>query len=91
MYRYVTDEQLDHWFAHHPPANRDVASAHEIARSECRRLAQVALLLLPDCPDKGVVLQRIREVMWAMNAAIACAGAETFAPDAVSTPRPESI
>lgn len=73
MPKFTTDEQLDDWFAHHPPSDPSIVDAHETVRAECRRLAQVLSDLLPEGPDKTVALRAIRTVMYEANACIAVA------------------
>ncbi len=72
MPKFTSEEQLDQWFAYHPPATPDISVAHETVRAACRQLAQVFSDLLPECPDKTVALRKVREAMFEANATIAC-------------------
>lgn len=71
MANFVSDEQLDNWFKHHPPTG-DAIAAHEEIRHASRELAAVFQRVIPECPDKTVALRAVREAMMAANAAVAC-------------------
>lgn len=72
MSKFVTDEQLDNWFAHHPPSNSDIIDAHQRVRAEYAALAKSMNGLLPEGPDKTVALRAIRDAAMQANAVIAC-------------------
>lgn len=72
MTRFVSDEQLDNWFAHHPPTDPSIAEAHGRIRAEYGALAKNMNGLLPEGPDKTVALRAIRDAALQANTVIAC-------------------
>lgn len=71
MTKFISDEQIDSWFAYHPPSTPQIAAAHEEVRAEFGMLATYLNDLLPECPDKTVALRAVREAMYHANACIA--------------------
>lgn len=71
MSKFVTDEQLEQWFAYHPPISERIREAHDQIREGCYLLAQLFSELLPEGPDKTVALRAVREAMYHANACIA--------------------
>jgi hypothetical protein len=71
MPKFTSEEQIDEWFAHHPPSSDAIREAHELVRLKCRELAHLLSDLLPECPDKTVALRAVRTVMHEANACIA--------------------
>lgn len=76
--RFVSDEEIINLFTFHPATQADKQAAHEAVRATCLSVAQVLQELLPECPQKTVVLrQKLVEVMFYANQAIAVHGMGT--------------
>jgi hypothetical protein len=71
--RFTSDEQLQNWFAHHPP-NNDAIEAHQAVRQMFLSVARVLNSMLPEGPDKTTTFRAMREAMFQANATIACGG-----------------
>lgn len=73
--KWIADEEIDNIYAYHPPTDEHVRDTHEQVRSDCLELARKFNSILPDCPEKTILIrQKIREVMMYANAIIACNG-----------------
>lgn len=72
MQRFVTDDQLDNWAAHHPPSSPAIIDGHERIRGAAREFMALVQDVVPECPDKTVALRAIRDAMMQANAALAC-------------------
>lgn len=59
-------------FTFHPPKDETVSSAHSEARQECLQVATWIYGTVPDCYERDMAIDRLREVMFWTNAAIAC-------------------
>ena len=73
MSKFITDEALENWHAHHPPASQEIIDAHQRVRAEFLALSKSMNGLLPEGPDKTVALRAIRDTAMQCNAVIACA------------------
>lgn len=67
----MTPADLDNRFNFHPADNVIKQRAHEHVRSRCRYLAQILNEDLPEGREKSLAIERLEEVMFWANAAIA--------------------
>lgn len=58
-------------FEHHAPTSQEVAEAHVAVRRHCRNLHRFLTHVLPNGDEKRNALDRLREVMFWSNHAIA--------------------
>ena len=66
------EARIENVFSFHPPADPSVAQRHEHVR-DALKLAAVALVgLVPECQERDVALDKLREAMMWANAGIAC-------------------
>jgi hypothetical protein len=72
--RYTSDEEIQSWCAHHPPAAPVVADAHNQVRAATAHYLHTLNDLLPEGPLKTTALTMGRQAMWAANACIAVDG-----------------
>lgn len=71
--RPVTDEQLDQWFTHHPPAGEQLRM-YQAVREAGKAFATVVRDACPPGADATTAIRKIREAVMTANAAIACEG-----------------
>lgn len=64
--------ELEHRFAHHPPASPERVKAHEDWRQVVTTSARMANTMLPEGREKSLALTHLQEAMMWGNAAIAC-------------------
>ena len=69
--RLTTDEELSNRHAYHAPKNDATVMAHAGVRNKTLELALWLNQILPECPEKTVALNHVREAMMYGNAAIA--------------------
>jgi hypothetical protein len=63
--------EIDNWFTYHPPTAGQVPT-YEHLRALMKQVAHEVNRVVPDCDEKRVALDHLREAtMWA-NAGIAC-------------------
>jgi len=73
----LNQAKLDNVFAFHPPATTYEVAAHEGVREGCRSLSEILNTLVPDCHEKTIAMDKLREVMHWANAGIAVNGGVT--------------
>lgn len=71
--RGVSDEQLAHWFTHHPPTPEQVV-AYGALRAAALAFARTIRDLCPPGADATAAIRKVREAVMTANAAIACGG-----------------
>lgn len=66
------NQTLDRFFTYHPPKDANQIARYTQIRDKAKRLAIVIAETVPDCEERSIAINKIREVvMWA-NAGIAC-------------------
>lgn len=73
---FLTVDDINRIFSHHPPKSVATAANHEEIRKEVRELALKWNRDLPSCPEKTIAIRRLQEAMMFANSAIAQASAE---------------
>ena len=63
--------ELIHRFNYHAPPGQAVVRAHELVRNMCCAPATMAIVELPDCRERSLMLTKLEEAMFWGNAAIA--------------------
>lgn len=84
----ITDTEaadIDNWFSFHPPADAAAADQHTSVRVWCKDLAYTLMNLVPPGPERDQAIDRLREVMFWANAAIACNPAPAASSGATGT------
>jgi len=66
----VTQMELNRTYDHHAPTP-EVVKQHELFRAQCKALATFMLDNLPPAPESGVAQERLQDVLFWGNAAIA--------------------
>jgi len=72
--KFIDEDNIDHWFTHHPPRNSSEIEAYERIREAAKQFAKVILYHTPSCPDQTVAIRRVREAVMIANGSIACEG-----------------
>ena len=57
-------------FTHHP-ASEDRAGMHDMIRSDIHKVASMLNIILPECREKSIAVERLEEAMFWANAALA--------------------
>lgn len=71
---YVSGEDLENWFSHHPPMTKEIVEKYNTIREQAKNFAHYILENCPDSAERCLAIDKLREcVMWA-NASIACNG-----------------
>ena len=68
----LDQNRLKNAFAFHPATSAHRQEAHAGVRSQCLSLALTLDVIVPDSDEKLVMIDKLREVMYWANAAIAC-------------------
>lgn len=63
-------------FAYHPARDKETQDAHTAVREKCLELALALGTVVPNCHEFGVAIQRLEEVMFWANAAVARSAVE---------------
>lgn len=71
MGMHFTPEELTNRFKHHAPQSPTTSSIYDAIRSGCLHLADLINELAPDCHEKDNSIDRLDEVMFWANAAVA--------------------
>lgn len=69
----ITQSDLDNWFTYHPPMVGQADYYREI-RDAAKVFAEVIVQLTPPSADQTAAIRKVREAVFAANAAIACEG-----------------
>ena len=67
----LSADDIEYRFSYHPATDEATKEAHEMVRQVCGALAQFLNDGIPDCREKSVALNRMEDVMFWSNAAIA--------------------
>lgn len=70
----MTQEQINHWFQHHPPQDLATVNQYHAVREAGKALALVILEQTPAGADQAAAIRKVREAVMTANAAIACEG-----------------
>lgn len=71
MANFMSEDDIDRIFSHHPPETSDVAQLHSDVRSNCRELAHWLNENLPNCPEAILAVRAIQKAMMFSNSAVA--------------------
>lgn len=69
----ITQAQLDNWFQYHAPQG-DQSQRYEALRAAGKVFAEAIVRLTPSSADQTAAVRKVREAVFAANAAIACGG-----------------
>jgi hypothetical protein len=69
----IGDLELDNWFSYHAPVEGQ-PEKYETIRAAAKVFAKVVLDNTPQSADQTAAIRKIRESVFAANAAIACGG-----------------
>lgn len=67
-------EQIENWFAHHPPKDMTAINAYHAIREAGKALAYAIMEHAPAGADQTAAIRKVREAVMTANAAIACEG-----------------
>lgn len=70
----MTNEQIEHWFMHHPPQDLATINKYAAIRAAGKILALTILENAPAGADQAAAVRKVREAVMTANAAIACEG-----------------
>lgn len=65
------DAAITDIFSYHAPSGPQVAQCHEVVRGILKTSALSLMRLVPDCPERQVAIDKLREAMMWANAGIA--------------------
>lgn len=68
---YESMEELDNAFTYHPPQDSQ-ADRYEALREEGRKLAYAICTACPECAERDIAIDKVREAIMWVNAGIAC-------------------
>jgi hypothetical protein len=71
MSQFTSNAKIRDYCAHQPPTGPEIIAAHQRVRSEFEALSISMNNLLPECPEKTVLLRHLRLVMSEANAILA--------------------
>jgi hypothetical protein len=71
MTRFTSNAKIREYCRHQPPSGPEIVAAHERVRKEFEALSVSMNDLLPECPEKTVLLRHLRLNMSEANAIIA--------------------
>ena len=66
------EARIENVFSFHPAADQSVAQRHEHVREALKLTAVALVALVPECQERDVALDKLREAMMWANAGIAC-------------------
>lgn len=81
----ASDQGLDSVFGYHKPQNTETGLAHEEVRAVCKDAAKTLCKIVPECPERTLMIRRFQEAMMYGNSAIAQHGPNPKAPDDLPT------
>lgn len=70
----MTNEDIEHWFLHHPPQDLATINRYAAVREAGKQLALTILEHTPPSADQTAAIRKVREAVMTANAAIACEG-----------------